>query len=268
VFDYGKYFSPLKVLPFMAERGCYYQKCRFCPERAESNKFEAMKAEEVFNRLNLLINNVKPDLIHFIDNAISPKLLSKMSANINIPWYGFVRITKELEDEDFCKKLKSSGCVMLQLGIESGSDKVLADMEKGTTVNSISKVLTNLKKVGIGVYAYFLFGTVTENEEYANDTYLFLKKHIEYIDYLNIAIFNLPVMSPDSANLKTKDFYEGDLALYRDFNHPLGWNRRQVRNFISKKIKKDKEISAVINNTPSFFTSNHAPFFVMKKFNI
>jgi len=266
--DYEKYFSPLKVLPFMAEKGCYYKKCRFCPERAENNKFEAMQVEKVFKRLAVQIEKVKPGLIHFIDNAISPKVLKYMSDNIKISWYGFVRVTKELEDLEFCKKLKKSGCVMLQLGIESGSDKVLADMEKGTTVASISKVLKNLKNVGIGVYAYFLFGTVTENEQYANDTYVFLKEHIDYIDFLNIAIFNLPVMSPDSDILKTKEFYDGDLSLYRDFKHPLNWNRKQVREFVTKKIKKDKDISKVINNTPPFFTSNHAPFFLMKDFNI
>ena len=41
------------------------------------------------------------------------------------PWYGFVRVTRRLADEDFCRALKLSGCVMLKLGLESGDQGVL-----------------------------------------------------------------------------------------------------------------------------------------------
>jgi len=263
--SFENYISQGAILPFMAERGCYYKKCRFCPERAEGNKFETNSLKTIMENLNFQIEEENPELIHFIDNAISPRVMKGLIANpLTKPWYGFARITKELEDLSFCKRLRKSGCVMLQLGIESGSDKVLKAMEKGITVYSVSKVLKNLKKAGIGVFAYFLFGTIWENEFEAMKTVEFLKNHIDCIDFLNIAIFNLPSHSPDSIGLETFKFYEGDLSLYENFVHPLGWNRNKVRNFVEKKLRKSEIINNVIKKTPPIFTSNHAAFFLMQ----
>jgi hypothetical protein len=57
-----------------------------------------------------------------------------------------------------------------------------------------------LKSAGIGIYAYLLFGTPAETLESARKTLEFTARHAEYIDFLNSAIFNLPVGSPDAAN--------------------------------------------------------------------
>lgn len=265
-FKNQKYFAPCIVLPFMAERGCYYGKCRFCPERAEGNVFKPKSSKRIIDDITSQIEISKAEIVHFLDNAMSPKILKEITLNsFGKPWYGFARVTRELEEIEFCEKLKNSGCVMLQLGIESGSDMVLSGMEKGTNVKSISKVLKNLKKVGIGVFAYFLFGTIWENENEALNTINFILDHSSYIDYLNMAVFNLPINSPDSKEIEKYEFYYGDLSLYENFKHPFEWDRRKVRDFLSKKIKENKEISTIVNRTPPFFTSNHAPFFLINK---
>jgi len=76
-------------------------------------------------------------------------------------------------------------------------------------------------------------------------------------------VFNLPAFSQDAAGLETNEFYPGDLSLYREFAHPHGWNRDQVRRFLAKEFKKPAPIRAILQNDPPFFTSNHAPFLVM-----
>lgn len=261
-FKLNKYFSPQIVLPFMAEMGCYYSKCRFCPERAEGNKFKFQKSRVILDKLSYLIEKYNPGIVHFLDNAISPRFLKEIAENERFfNWYGFVRVTKELESLDFCRKLKKSGCIMLQIGIESGSNFILDKMEKGIKIENVQKVLDNLKKAGIKVFAYFLFGTIWENEIEADKTVEFILKNKEKINYLNMAIFNLPKNSPDNVNLETFDFYDGELSLYDNFIHPLGWNRDKVRNYLNIKLKENKEIAKIVNNSPPFFTSNHAPFF-------
>jgi hypothetical protein len=57
-------------------------------------------------------------------------------------------------------------------------------------------------------------------------------------------------------------FMQGDLSLYREFNHPQGWGRDRVRPFLSKTFKKPAAIRTILNNDPPFFTSNHAPFLI------
>ena len=83
-----------------------------------------------------------------------------------VPWYGFARVGRELADGDFCVALKRSGCVMLQLGLESGDQGVLDALQKGVEIETASQVLKNLQKAGIATYVYLLFGappeTVTE----------------------------------------------------------------------------------------------------------
>jgi len=91
----------------------------------------------------------------------------------------------------------------------------------------------------------------------------FALAHSHVIDFLNLAVFNLPAYGEDAGKLETVDFYRGDLSLYKEFVHPKGWNRDKVRQFLAKKFKKAPPIRAILNHDPPFFTSNHAPFLVM-----
>jgi hypothetical protein len=82
---------------------------------------------------------------------------------------------------------------------------------------------------------------------------------------LNLAIFNLSSRSIEAQSLVTQDFYEGDPSLYKSFQHPQGWHRPVVRNFLEKTFKKHPAIAPIVQRMPEFFTSNHAPFFVLNK---
>jgi radical SAM superfamily enzyme YgiQ (UPF0313 family) len=178
-----------------------------------------------------------------------------------VPWYGFVRITPHLADPAFAAGLKASGCVMLKLGVESGDQTVLDALSKGVDLATVSAVLKNLKQAGIATYVYLLFGTPAETVDRARKTLAFTRDHAAAIDFLNLAIFNLPAYSDEAAALQTVSFYEGDLSLYREFAHPAGWDRDQVRRFLSKEFKKPAPIRKILSNDPPFFTSNHAAFF-------
>jgi hypothetical protein len=262
-FPLDDYLSPGLVLPYSASSGCYWNKCSFCPERAEGNPYVPIPGKKVIGDLQELIRRHRPALIHLVDNAISPALLKVISENpLDAPWYGFARMTHPLTDPDFCIALKRSGCVMLKLGLESGDQKVLDQMQKDISLQEASTVLKNVKKAGIATYVYLLFGTPPEAEEEARKTLDFVAAHHEDIDFLNVAIFNLPVYGPDTQQLDTRVFYEGDLSLYVDFEHPKGWNRKKVRQFLDKEFGRHPGIAPIIRRDPPVFTSNHAPFFV------
>lgn len=263
-FPIDQYLSPGRVLPFSASRGCYWRHCAFCPEKAEGNAYRPLEVSQVTGELQKLTARMNPALIHLLDSSISPSLLDALARKPpGAPWYGFVRVTHHLADEDFCLTLKQSGCVMLKLGLESGDQNVLDRLHKGIDLEIASAVLKNLKKAGIATYCYFLFGTPPENAESAHKTMDFVVRHRDQIDFLNLAIFNLPARSVEARTLATRDFYHGDLSLYRNFEHPLGWHRPAVRSFLEKTFKKHPAIAHIVKRTPDFFTSNHAPFFVL-----
>ncbi|HOC60569.1 MAG TPA: radical SAM protein [Smithellaceae bacterium] len=264
-FPWDEYLSPGKVLPYSSARGCYWHQCAFCPEKAEGNAYLPSDISHVRNDLHKLTRQENPTLIHFLDSSISPSLLKALTQHPpGAPWYGFARITEHLADEDFCLSLKQSGCVMLKLGIESGHQDVLDQLHKGIKLSTASLVLKTLKKTGIAAYCYFLFGTPPEHENSALKTMDFVVSHHDCIDFLNLAIFNLPARSIEAQRLATRDFYDGDLSLYRNFKHPLGWHRPAVRIFLEKTFKRHPAIAPIVRRTPEYFTSNHAPFFALK----
>ena len=256
------YLAPGKILPFRASIGCYWSKCRFCPEKAETRPYSSQKAVKVLEDLKVIDQKYSPDYIHLIDNAVTPAFLKALSReNFRFKWYGFVRFEKELMDIDFCHDLKKSGCDMLKLGLESGDQTVLNQMNKGTDLGMASTILENLYNAGILTFVYLLFGTSFEDKAAAFKTLEYIKAHEKYIDYLNLAVFNLPRFSEDAKKLQTEEFYHGDLSLYLNFKHSSGWDRRQVKQFLDKIFKKKMSQGSGIRKNPAFFSSNHAMFF-------
>jgi hypothetical protein len=262
-FSGDGYFAPGLILPYSASMGCYWNRCSFCPEKAEDNPYIPVPVDRVMTDLAFLTKRTKPVLIHFLDNALNPSLLRGLTHTPpGLPWYGFTRISKDLTDMDFCVALKRSGCVMLKLGIESGDQEVLDRMGKGIDLGTASAALRTLKNAGISTYVYLLFGTPSETAASARKTLEFTVNHREEIGFLNLAMFNMPVHGPEAGEVETRSFYDGDLSLYTDFLHPHGWDRKEVRHFLANDFRKNKAVASILKKDPPIFTSNHAPFFV------
>lgn len=256
------YLSPGPILPYSASRGCYWNRCNFCPETAEQSRYQPVAPATVVAHLQELTAQVRPALIHLLDNAVSPALMQTFCDQPpGAPWYGFVRFHEQLADPDFCRRLRASGCVLLKLGLESGSQAVLDAMCKGVRLELIERVLAALQQAGIATYVYLLFGTPTESLVEARMTLDFTLRHCQAITFLNLAVFNMPRASVDAGQLPGAEFSEGDLSLYRDFVHPRGWDRKAIRTFLDREFKRHPTIGAIIRRDPPLFTSNHAAFF-------
>jgi radical SAM superfamily enzyme YgiQ (UPF0313 family) len=272
-----EYLSPGLILPYATSSGCYWGRCSFCPERAEGNQYCPIAPDLVVKQLQSLEGEMRPALVHLVDNAISPALMERMTCLEGLvragpnrgecpatPWYGFARITRHLTDFEFCRNLRASGCVMLKLGLESADQDLLDAMQKGHDVEASRLCLAALKKAGISTYVYLLFGTPQETEASARATLEFVVQEAAQIDFLNLALFNLPIASADAHLLPTMPFFDGDLSLYTDFVHPAGWGRRRVRQFLESEFRRHPAVQKILRNHPPFFTSNHAPLFAMR----
>lgn len=260
-FPLHDYLAPGPVIPYSTASGCWWNRCSFCPERAEGNRWQPLPHQIAVRQLHDLSARYRPALLHITDNAISPALLQRLAEQpLHTPWYGFARFDEQLADLQFCRELRRSGCVMLKLGLESGSQKVLDSLRKGIDLEIAARVLENLHAVGIAVYGYLLFGTPAEDEAAARQTLDFATRHAHSITFLNLAIFNMPLFGDEAADHATGLFYEGDLPLYTAFRHPSGWERGAVRRFLEQEFKRHPAIAAILRRDPPVFTSNHAPF--------
>jgi hypothetical protein len=258
------YLAPGLILPYSAASGCYWSNCSFCPERAEGSSYRPLPARQALDELQALCAAHRPALVHLLDNAVSPALLRALTERpLPALWYGFARIDAQLADPDFCRALRRAGCVMLKLGLESGDQGVLDALHKGIDLAMATRVLGSLKAAGIAVYGYLLFGTPAEDEPAARRTLEFVARQQAAVDFLNVALFNMPLGSSEAGDFGTAPFYAGDLSLYTDFRHPRGWGRRQVRHFVNGEFSRHPAVAGILRRDPPIFTSNHAPLFAM-----
>jgi radical SAM family protein len=258
------YCAPTRILPYNFSTGCPWKRCSFCPETAEGSRYVGARVGSAVQDIGVLVDRHAPGLLHFTDAEIAPRYLRALAASPpGVPWYGFARFSPLLTDPDFCRRLAASGCAMLQLGLESGDQRILDALGKGTRLDQIDRALRTLAESGIGVFLYVLFGTPAEHRDAARRTRDFVAAHADRIAFLNVALFNLPVASAEVPRLATRAFYDGDLSLYREFTHPGGWNRDAVRVFVADEFDSEPVIKAILARNPPVFTSNHAPLFLL-----
>lgn len=266
------YLSPVPVLPLSASRGCYWQRCLFCPEAAApTHPYATLAAVSFPELLRGLAGNYRARHFHFTDNALPVPVLRQLAAaGPAVPgasWHGFVRFEKALLDPDLVAGLAASGCTMLQLGLESGSQVVLDRLQKGTRLEEVAVILGNLQRAGIVSYVYVMLGTPGENEADAELTLQFLERHADAIGFLNLAIMNLPresgLLADPTAGIADSGLLgeEEPLGLYRTFAPAAGWGRRQARRFLDQRLLASPVIRAIVQRTPPLFTSNHAFLF-------
>ncbi|WP_092344179.1 B12-binding domain-containing radical SAM protein [Desulfuromusa kysingii] len=271
--DFSRYLSPQPIISVSASRGCYWQKCLFCPEAtAPVHPYDSLPPQQFPDVLLQLSARYKATTFHLTDNAIPPSILQSLvqrKADLKeIAWFGFVRFESVLADPEFVQQLAQTGCRMLQLGLESGSQKVLDRMRKGVRLEMAAKILTNLSAAGISSYIYIMLGTPGETEADAEMTLNFLEEHAEKIGFLNISIMNLPrgsglledldLYGIDSSQLQDE---ESPLGLYHEFQSTIGWDRGAARKFLQQRLLGSAIIRQMVNRNPPLFSSSHACFF-------
>jgi hypothetical protein len=268
-----EYLSPEPVLPVAATRGCYWRRCRFCPEAvAPIHPYRAVDAGTFPGLLRELSDRYGVRRFHLTDNAVPVATLRSMAGGESVlrglSWHGFARFERELLDPEFASSLATAGCSMLQLGLESGSQPLLDRMGKGTRVADASTILSNLARAGIAAYVYVMLGAPGETETDAERTRSFLAEHAGEIGFLNLSILNLPReaswpgMAEGGVPSEEGGADEGEpLGLYRRVPASDGWGRARARRFLRQRILGDPAIRAIAARTPPWFGDSHAVFF-------
>jgi radical SAM superfamily enzyme YgiQ (UPF0313 family) len=259
------YLSPEPVLPVTASRGCYWQRCLFCPEAvAPTHPYRSCVPSAVPDLLLTLAERWQVRHFHFTDNALPVPVLHSLASRreelTGLSWYGFVRFEAALTEPQLVEQLATAGCRMLQLGLESGSQKVLDHLGKGTSITTAAAVLDALRQAGIATYVYVMFGVPGETEEDRRATLHFLEAHAAAIGYLNLAIMNLPHQSELAVGRDATVATEGERGLYLT-GAAEQQRRSDARRFIQQELLASPAIRTIVNRTPPLFTSDHAFFF-------
>ncbi|MCF7861541.1 B12-binding domain-containing radical SAM protein [Candidatus Woesearchaeota archaeon] len=183
-----------KFLPIQATRGCKYR-CEFCDRVNLSKKFRQRSADSVLNEIKYQNKTHGITVFRFNDNLINVdhnfilEFCSKLiKSGLSIRWSALIRASTSLT-VPLLKLMKQSGCKLLALGIESGSDSVLKAMNKEITVEMVRKNIKDIHECGIPLRAYILIGYPTETESDFDETINFVRNIKKYIAYMSVSPF-------------------------------------------------------------------------------
>jgi len=261
--DWSLYLSPEPILPLSLSRGCYWGRCRFCMEPLAWASYDGTRLDFLPTAEREAEKRGIP-WIHFTDSALSPAALRGLAGwRAGLNWFGFARFERELNDAQLVRDLWASGCRMLQLGLESGSQHLLDRMGKGIRLEDVSQILRILHEEGIGTYVYLMVGHPGEQWDDARRSLEFVERHSPWIDFLSCSITNLPQWAapPQGVHLVPFRGDGEDLGLYTDFLAGSGLDRRRARWFLDRCIKRNQAVRPLLKRDPPAFTSVHAPLF-------
>jgi hypothetical protein len=147
--------------------GCYWKKCSFCDVSLDYiSRYDAATAHTLVDRIERIVGETGQTGFHLVDEAAPPKALKAMAEEllrrrINISWWGNIRFEKTFTPS-LAELLAESGCIAMSGGLEVASDRLLALMQKGVTVDQVARVTHGFSQSGILVHAYLMYGFPTQ----------------------------------------------------------------------------------------------------------
>lgn len=188
-FDFNEYRFPNGVCSELS-RGCT-AKCTFC-EETHFWRYRQRMSTDAVSEVEHLYYTYGTDVFWFIDSLVNGNVNELrafckgiIAKDLKIHWTGYARCDGRM-DLDYYKDLAASGCMMLNYGIESGSQKVLDDIAKGVTIREMEQNLRDGAETGVMAFTNWLIGFPTEKMQDFNDTMTFLWRN-RNTSFVNIA---------------------------------------------------------------------------------
>jgi len=167
----NEYLYP--IFPVRGSRGCPYNcaYCNFCNGR----KFRLKSADIIAQEVKALVDTGRVRMIRFTDdnlfltrNHVEEYCSKLIATGKEFKWNSFIRASSITKEN--VQLLKESGCVLAQIGMESGSRKILQGMNKKDTPEHYLEVIDLLNTHGISTQLYFIVGFPGETEETMQET--------------------------------------------------------------------------------------------------
>ena len=149
-------------LSLIATRGCPYG-CAWCQKSVFGRSFRPRSPESVVDEMLLIKERYRPDQVRIVDDVMGidrdwvrtwHKLV--LDRDARLPFECLSRV--DLMDEEMVRLLKEAGCIRIAFGAESGSQRVLDAMNKGTRVDQIRTTAELCRRHDIELYFYIMLG--------------------------------------------------------------------------------------------------------------
>jgi radical SAM superfamily enzyme YgiQ (UPF0313 family) len=158
----------------VASRGCPYR-CNWCARPIYGDSFHVRSAEGVAEEMKELKEEYRAEHLWFADDVFGLKhrwveelaeAVERRAARIPFK----IQSRVNLVTSEVASALGRAGCIEVWMGVESGSQKILNAMEKGTRVELVPAARENLRREGIRACFFLQFGYPGETWEDIRNT--------------------------------------------------------------------------------------------------
>jgi len=176
------WYSRRPFMNMMTSRGCPYH-CSFClwPQSmyGHQQRFRSMdnvisEVRDLVGRYGLREINIDDGTFTTRKNRVIEFCQKLRDHKLNLIWTCNGRVDNL--DDEMLSEMKASGCKMIRLGVESGSQDVLDKIKKGLTLKQIEDGIRRVKKHGIQTLGGFMFGFPYDSRKTIEATIAFAKK--------------------------------------------------------------------------------------------
>jgi radical SAM superfamily enzyme YgiQ (UPF0313 family) len=236
------YFS----LNMATTRGCPF-KCNWCAKPIYGNRYNSRSPQNVVAELKMLKEKFNFDHIWFCDDIFGLKPgwvheFADLLENEQISFRFKIQARADLLlQENYIKDLARAGCENIWMGAESGSQKILDAMDKGTTVEQIYKATQLLKTNGIHPSFFIQFGYPGETKEDIVKTIRMINQLLPYEIGISVSypLPGTPFYEKVKNELKEKTNWtdSDELALmFRNTYQPAFY--KQLHRYVHKSYRK------------------------------
>ena len=252
------YFAPVRILPYLATRGCYWGRCTFCDHgQGYFDQYRGMPAQDVVRQIKALKEKYRATHFLFADESYPPALLKKVTQllvdqDVGIKWTTLIRFEESLQDPEIWNSAVRSGCCTLYYGMESANERVLNLMDKHVKKSVIENNLRQAAEAGIWNHVMAVYGFPGETREEAEETRQFLLDNREHIHSVELFYFVAYRHTPMVRNaekfgitIHKQEEYDLPLDYYYTLNEPVGLTCLDAMQLCEEFYRNDFEPWAV-----------------------
>lgn len=180
--QHGAFYEKFPIAPIITTRGCPYQ-CAFCSApRLAGRKLRHHSVGYLQEHIKMLyMRGIRE--FHIVDDNFTFDMeycksvlrgIIDLKLDISLATPNGIRM--DYLDDEMLELMKEAGQYLISVAVESGTDRILKKMKKGTTVEKIRENVALIKKHGFPVAGFFILGYPTETREEMRQTVRFAKE--------------------------------------------------------------------------------------------
>lgn len=201
--DFPWHRYPNRMVPIITGRGCAWGACLFCSDVTSTagRSFRSRSPQNVLDEIQFQARRHDSRLVVFTDLKLNSDLgmwhalLEGMQAAApGVEWVAAVHIGARQPNgltREELEAARAAGMVRLTTGLESGSQRVLGAMCKGTDLAVTSRCLRDARAAGISVRVTLVLGYPGEEAADVRMTAAFLRQHRDCIERVSLNRFQI-----------------------------------------------------------------------------